>query len=123
MAKLQIKQIRSAIDRQEDQKRTIRALGIKRLHRPVVQNDTCGEAIDVFAGVTPFSTINATSGGPRHRAERHARPISALLDPNALPKRINEACVEIEVASLTCRVLAKQASAIVEQCSDHHSRA
>jgi large subunit ribosomal protein L30 len=40
MAKLQIKQIRSAIDRQEDQKRTIRALGIKRLHRPVVQNDT-----------------------------------------------------------------------------------
>jgi large subunit ribosomal protein L30 len=40
MAKLQITQIRSAIDRQEDQKRTIRALGIKRLHRPVVQNDT-----------------------------------------------------------------------------------
>ncbi len=38
--KLKITQVRSAIDRTEPQKRTIRALGIKRLGRPVVQNDT-----------------------------------------------------------------------------------
>ncbi len=38
--KLKITQVRSAIDRPEPQKRTIRALGIKRLRRPVVQNDT-----------------------------------------------------------------------------------
>ena len=31
---------------------------------PLVENDTCIEATDAFAGVTPFSTINATSGGP-----------------------------------------------------------
>ncbi|MHC4991431.1 MAG: hypothetical protein ACYTGC_10660, partial [Planctomycetota bacterium] len=31
---------------------------------PLVANDICADAIEVFAGVTPFSTINATSGGP-----------------------------------------------------------
>ena len=40
MAKLKIVQKRSAIKRQEDQKRTIRALGIKKLNRPVVHEDT-----------------------------------------------------------------------------------
>jgi large subunit ribosomal protein L30 len=38
--KLRITQKRSAIDRNENQKRNIAALGIRRLHRPVVQNDT-----------------------------------------------------------------------------------
>ncbi len=38
--KLKITQKHSAIDRPEPQKRTIRALGIKRLNRPVIQNDT-----------------------------------------------------------------------------------
>ncbi len=38
--KLKITQVRSAIDRPEPQKRTVRALGIKRLGRPVIQNDT-----------------------------------------------------------------------------------
>jgi large subunit ribosomal protein L30 len=38
--KLKITQVRSAIDRPEPQKRTIRALGIKRQRRPVVHNDT-----------------------------------------------------------------------------------
>lgn len=37
--KLKIKQIRSAIGRKRDQKLTIRALGIKRLHQVVVHND------------------------------------------------------------------------------------
>lgn len=37
--KLKIKQVRSAIGRTADQKRTIRALGIRRLHQVVVHND------------------------------------------------------------------------------------
>jgi len=40
MAKVKITQVRSAINRVEGQKRTIRALGIRRLNKPVVQNDT-----------------------------------------------------------------------------------
>ena len=38
--KLRIQQVRSAIDRPEVQKRTVRALGITKLRRPVVHNDT-----------------------------------------------------------------------------------
>ena len=40
MARLKITQIRSTIDRQETQKRTIRALGLGKLHRTVIHNDT-----------------------------------------------------------------------------------
>jgi len=40
MAKLKITQIRSTIDRKENQKRTITALGLGRLHRTVVHDDT-----------------------------------------------------------------------------------
>jgi large subunit ribosomal protein L30 len=36
---LRIRQIRSAIQRKEDQKRTIRALGLRRLQHEVVQPD------------------------------------------------------------------------------------
>lgn len=38
--KLKITQIRSAIGRRKDQKDTIRALGIKRLHHTVVHEDS-----------------------------------------------------------------------------------
>ena len=38
--KLKITQKRSAIERQEGQKRTIRALGIRRMHHTVVHDDT-----------------------------------------------------------------------------------
>jgi large subunit ribosomal protein L30 len=38
--KLKITQKRSAINRNFKQKRNIRALGIQRLHRPVIHNDT-----------------------------------------------------------------------------------
>lgn len=38
--KLKVKQIRSAIGRLENQKRTIRALGIRRLGHTVEHNDT-----------------------------------------------------------------------------------
>ena len=40
MAKLAIKQVRSAIDRKADQKRTLIALGIGKMGRTVVHNDT-----------------------------------------------------------------------------------
>ncbi|MCD6249320.1 MAG: 50S ribosomal protein L30 [candidate division Zixibacteria bacterium] len=40
MAKLKITQVRSTIDRKEPQKRTITALGLGKLHRSVVHNDT-----------------------------------------------------------------------------------
>jgi large subunit ribosomal protein L30 len=40
MGKLKITQVRSAINRVEKQKRTIRALGIRRLHHTVVHEDT-----------------------------------------------------------------------------------
>lgn len=39
MGKLKITQIRSAIRRQENQKRTIKALGLHRLHHTVIQPD------------------------------------------------------------------------------------
>jgi large subunit ribosomal protein L30 len=40
MAKVKITQIRSTIDRKEPQKRTIKALGLGKLRRSVVHNDT-----------------------------------------------------------------------------------
>lgn len=40
MAKLKIVQTKSAIHRKEDQKRTIRALGIRKLNQVVVHEDT-----------------------------------------------------------------------------------
>jgi large subunit ribosomal protein L30 len=38
--KLRVTQVKSAIDRHFKQKRTIRALGIQKLNRPVVHEDT-----------------------------------------------------------------------------------
>ncbi len=40
MTKLKITQVRSTIKRQEKQKRTITALGLRRLHQTVTHNDT-----------------------------------------------------------------------------------
>ncbi len=40
MARLKITQLKSTIDRKEPQKRTIIALGLGKLHRSVVHNDT-----------------------------------------------------------------------------------
>jgi large subunit ribosomal protein L30 len=40
MARLQITQIRSVINRKESQKRTMRALGLGKLHRSVTHDDT-----------------------------------------------------------------------------------
>ncbi|MEW5993290.1 MAG: 50S ribosomal protein L30 [Candidatus Zixiibacteriota bacterium] len=40
MARLRITQIRSTIDRKEPQKRTIQALGLGKLNRSVIHEDT-----------------------------------------------------------------------------------
>ena len=40
MAKLKVTQIRSTIDRKEPQKRTIKALGLGKIRKSVVHNDT-----------------------------------------------------------------------------------
>ncbi len=40
MARLKVTQIRSTIDRMESQKRTIRALGLGKMNRTVIHNDT-----------------------------------------------------------------------------------
>jgi large subunit ribosomal protein L30 len=40
MKKIKIKQVKSAIDRPERQKRTLRALGIKKMHQVVELNAT-----------------------------------------------------------------------------------
>jgi large subunit ribosomal protein L30 len=40
MGRLKVIQIRSAIDRAETQKRTIRALGLGRIRKVVIHNDT-----------------------------------------------------------------------------------
>jgi large subunit ribosomal protein L30 len=39
MAKLKIRQVRSAIHRHISQKKTIRALGIRRMHQTVIHED------------------------------------------------------------------------------------
>lgn len=40
MARLKVTQVRSTIDRKEPQKRTIEALGLGKMNRSVVHNDT-----------------------------------------------------------------------------------
>jgi large subunit ribosomal protein L30 len=40
MTKLKVTQIRSTIDRKEPQKRTIKALGLGKIRRSVIHNDT-----------------------------------------------------------------------------------
>ncbi|MEO5674194.1 MAG: 50S ribosomal protein L30 [Chitinophagales bacterium] len=39
MAKIKITQVKSGIDRSERQKKTVRALGITKLHTPVIKED------------------------------------------------------------------------------------
>jgi len=40
MAKLKVTQIRSAIDRKQNQKKTVAALGLGRINRSAIHNDT-----------------------------------------------------------------------------------
>ena len=40
MPKIKITQVRSVINRPEDQKRTVRALGLRKMHQSVIQDAT-----------------------------------------------------------------------------------
>jgi large subunit ribosomal protein L30 len=62
MAKLRVTQIRSAIDRPKDQKRTVRALGIHRLHESVVKDDR-PEIRGMIAKVSHLVTVEEVEEG------------------------------------------------------------
>ena len=49
MAKIKIKQVRSAINRPKNQKATIQALGFKRLNQVVEHEDTSDQRHDRFS--------------------------------------------------------------------------
>ena len=51
MAKIQIKQVRSAIGRTKSQKRTLEALGLKKLHQ-VVEHDDAPAILGMVAAVS-----------------------------------------------------------------------
>ncbi len=51
MAKIQIKQVRSAIGRTKTQKRTLEALGLKKLHQ-VVEHDDSPAILGMVAAVS-----------------------------------------------------------------------
>jgi len=62
MAKLRVTQVRSAIDRPKDQKRTVRALGIHRLHESVVKDDR-PEIRGMIAKVAHLVTVEEVEEG------------------------------------------------------------
>ena len=67
--KLEIKQIRSAIDRHFKQKRTIRALGIRKLNQTVIQNDT-PQIRGMIAKVSHLVEVREIDDEPRAKRVR-----------------------------------------------------
>ena len=61
MAKLKVTQVRSAIDRPREQKATIRALGIHRLHESVTKEDR-PEIRGMIAAVSHLVTVEEVEG-------------------------------------------------------------
>jgi large subunit ribosomal protein L30 len=61
MAKLKVTQVRSAIDRPREQKATIRALGIHRLHETVLKEDR-PEIRGMIAAVSHLVTVEEVEG-------------------------------------------------------------
>jgi len=61
MAKLKVTQVRSAIDRPREQKATIRALGIHRLHESVLKDDR-PEIRGMIAAVSHLVTVEEVEG-------------------------------------------------------------
>ena len=59
--RLRIRQIRSVIDRPEKQKRTVRALGLRRLHAEVVHEDT-PQIRGMIAKVSHLVEVEALEG-------------------------------------------------------------
>ena len=62
MPRLKVTQIRSAIDRPKDQKATIRALGLHRLHESVTKEDR-PEIRGMIAKVSHLVRVEETEGG------------------------------------------------------------
>lgn len=56
MAKLKITQVRSTIDRKEAQKRTIVALGLGKINRSVIHNDT-PQVLGMIRSVSHLVTV------------------------------------------------------------------
>ena len=64
MGKLKITQVRSTVGRLENQKRTMRALGIRRLHQTVEHNDT-PVIRGMIAKVFHLVTVEEIGGGKK----------------------------------------------------------
>jgi large subunit ribosomal protein L30 len=64
MGKLKITQVRSTVGRIENQKRTMRALGIRRLHQTVEHNDT-PVIRGMIAKVFHLVTVEEIGGGKK----------------------------------------------------------
>jgi large subunit ribosomal protein L30 len=62
MSKLKVTQVRSAIDRPKDQKATIRALGLHRLHDAVTKEDR-PEIRGMIAKVSHLVRVEVVGGG------------------------------------------------------------
>ena len=60
MARLKITQVRSVIDRPKDQKRTVRALGLHRIHDSVEKDDR-PEIQGMIAKVSHLVTVEEVS--------------------------------------------------------------
>ena len=56
MAKIRVKQVRSAIGRTKTQKRTLEALGLKKLHQ-VVEHDDTPAILGMVAAVSHFLEV------------------------------------------------------------------
>ena len=68
MPELEITQIRSLIGSKQDQRRTVRALGLRRIRHTVVQPDR-PEIRGMVAKVAHLVMVREVSGGPPAREE------------------------------------------------------
>ncbi len=64
MGRLRVTQVRSTVGRLENQKRTMRALGIRRLHQTVEHNDT-PVIRGMIARVFHLVTVEEIGGGKK----------------------------------------------------------
>jgi large subunit ribosomal protein L30 len=81
MARLKVTQVRSAIDRPKDQKATIRALGIHKMHGSVVKDDR-PEIRGMIAKVAHLVVVEEVEGvqgdsSPARRSEADQAAVSS----------------------------------------------
>jgi len=74
VVKLKITWVKSAIGYPEDQKRTIRALGLRRLQQSVELPD-CGPTRGMITKVRHLVKVEAVGGAPKARPRRTAKPV------------------------------------------------